>query len=181
MSERVSYWLVPAEEDEEDLACIIVELAGWSWDAPTFDPHVTLYSGQLDSRGDVPRVLKSATRGIGDVTLHSTGIAHSDQFTKTLFIEFAGNAVLSQLSRAFKDLSAQPEEYELKPHLSLLYAKLSAESREHFAKTTVVPSRVRFNRVRAIASNGPTRTPEDVSAWRVIAEVRLGMEETAAL
>jgi len=170
MGKRISYWLVPAETDGEVLAEIMCDLAGWIIDAPIFDPHVTLYSGPFGATDNVPAILESATRGLSEITLRSTGLAHSAQFTKTLFVEFAPDEMLSQISTALKEQSSQLGDYELKPHLSLVYANLSTEVREHFARQKSVPPRVRFDRVRAILSQGPTHTREDVDAWRVVAE-----------
>ena len=175
MSERISYWLVPAEPDDEELRYIMCDIDGWIIDAVSFDPHVTLYSGRLVPSDDVPAILESATRGISEITLRATGIGHSEQFTQTLFVEFAFNEVLLQLSHLFKQLSSQPSDYGLKPHLSLVYANLSAEVREYFAGKTSVPPLVRFDRVKAIKSRWQIRTPEDVEAWRVVAEARLGV------
>src|ERR1041385_8229136 len=149
VNERVSYWLVPVEADDEELRYLMCDIDGWIPDAPFFDPHVTLYSGPLSSRDNVPAILESATRGVAELTLRSSGISHSEEFTKTLFIEFEKNDVVFQISDALKKLSARPSDYELKPHLSLVYANLSAEIRKYFAEKTELPSFIRFNGVKA--------------------------------
>ena len=174
MGERVSYWLTPVAEDEGELLCTICDIAGWIAEAPTFEPHVTVYSALRAATDDVANTVRLVAREASEITLRPTRITHSDQFTKTLFIEFTESDELSRLSRALKGLSTKHDDYELKPHLSLLYANVSTEIREHFARNIPIPSRIRFDRMKAILTRGSTQTPEDVKSWRVVAEARLG-------
>jgi hypothetical protein len=172
MTERISYWLVPVARDKERFEDIIRRLAA-RFDAPVFEPHVTVYSGPLGPRENIADIVVSTAVKTSELELQSSGIAHSEQFTKTVFVEFAMNGVLAKLSGALKQRSAQPAHYELKPHLSLIYAPLAVPARERLAHELVLPGTVRFDALKAIVSSNQVRTREDVGAWRVVAASRL--------
>jgi hypothetical protein len=172
MKERISYWLVPVAGDKERVEEIIRQLAA-RFGAPVFEPHVTVYSGPLGPRDNLSEVVAATAMEISELVLQSNGIAHSERFTKTLFVEFAANEILTKLSEALKRRSAQPADYELKPHLSLIYAPLAPADRERFADEIVLPSTVRFDSLKAILSTEQVQTREDVEAWRVVAEQKL--------
>ena len=168
VGERISYWLIPAEPDKARLAETIQNLAV-RWNGPMFEPHVTLGSGLVESRERIDEIVSEAMRGVSKVVLTSTGIDHSDQFTKTLFVEFAADDALTLLAAKLKRLSARPEEYELKPHLSLLYASLDQAQREALARSVVIPKLIRFDSLKAVVTGGSTCSRADVESWRVVA------------
>ena len=144
------------------------------FDAPIFEPHVTLYSGPLGSTDQPDKIIREAAQSVSEIFLHVTGINHSEQFTKSLFIEFATNDALTKLSEALKRRSSQPIDYVLKPHLSLIYASLATETRQRLVNEFSVLSQVvRFDAVKAMVNAGPTRTRKDFETWRIVASARL--------
>jgi hypothetical protein len=166
--ERLSYWLVPAEPDKAHFTNIILEMAK-RFNAPPFEPHVTLYSGPRDARDNPDEIIRAATDGLAEIILRNSGIGGSQEFTKTLFVEFCANDPLLTLSERLKRGSARPGNYELRPHLSLIYAPLRAEATRGLAENISVPPVIRFNAVKAIVSRDRIRSGEDVRAWRVVA------------
>ena len=167
MRGRVSYWLIPVAADKRRLQRIIKELAA-RFDAPVFEPHVTLYSGEMEHIEDAADVLEGLA-GDFPVLLHSRGMAHSDQFTKTLFMEFASDSALDQISNDVKSLSKAQDDYALMPHLSLLYAPISRDVREVIAREIVVPKIVRFDSIKAVATGDRTQSKSDVELWQSLA------------
>jgi hypothetical protein len=118
-------------------------------------------------------ILRGALRGTRGVSLEVCGIGHSDEFTRTLFLELTTREALRCINSELKRQSRQPGAYSLQPHLSLIYAPLASETRERLAREIVVPRSIHFDSALAIASTGPTRQRSDVEAWRVIAEQNL--------
>lgn len=172
MIEHVSYWLMPAEPDRTHWSEIARSLAK-QFDAPLFEPHLTLYSGRLHSSDRPREIIRAAAWATSEIILHTTGIGHTEHFTKTLFIEFATNEALAKLSSELKRCSTLPGDYELKPHLSLIYTRLAPDVAQRLAKELPMPARVRFDTVKAMVSCGPTRTRADVEAWRIVASAKL--------
>ena len=165
---RVSYWLMPAGPDQKTLSQIIRELAA-RYHGPVFDPHVTIYSGPLQESDEVQEIVTEATATFSAFTLNATGIAHSGQFTKTLCFEFAEHETLTRLSHILRQRMSARAEYVLRPHLSLIYALLSEETRRKAATEVGLPSAIHFDGIRAIRHYGVS-TRRDVEAWETVAE-----------
>ena len=95
---------------------------------------------------------------------------HSRQFTKTLFVQLALNAKLQGLSYLIRGASKTPSDYQLEPHVSLLYGSMSLPARRELARSIRLPfSTVVFNSIKAVRCVLPTRNRVEVEAWRVIA------------
>ena len=169
---RLSFWLLPSEPAKGKLQQLITDLAG-RFDAPVFAPHVTLYSGPLTETDRPNDALANVASRFAPLDLHSTGISFSSQFTKTLFIEFALDDSLKQLSDALRGKATTPIDYELKPHMSLIYAELDEQSKRRLKEELFAPSVIRFDAIAAMISGESTRTRTDVENWKVSDEYRL--------
>ena len=99
MSEKaqaIAYWLLPGTAAREVFSREIGELAE-QFGAPLFEPHVTIFIAPENSR--VPlEVLGELGQVNIELTIHS--IRFSEQFTKTLFVQFETNSALQQLGDA---------------------------------------------------------------------------------
>lgn len=114
--------------------------------------------------------LLEAAREFQPINLNLSGIDHSNEFIKTLFVQLAPSAELRQLNRIVRKAAGDSAQYNLKPHLSLVYKKMSAAARRELAESMKVPfSKVPFDTLRAIRCVSPTQTRAHVEAWRVLA------------
>ena len=138
------------------------------FDAPMFEPHLTIYSGPYPNSSAVDSIVRTAVANISPIRLRAAGLGHSREFTRTLFVKFEQNEILTELSRAFRKSSAD-EHYRLEPHLSLVYARIPAERRDRLADDFRLPGDILFDRVRAMET-GRTASKADVEHWRTAAE-----------
>ncbi len=170
MSRRtvIAYWLIPAEPARSFFQRVIDDL-GRRYDAPGFEPHVTVHVGS--NRADaVERALSVAAHACKLIKLNVLEISHSSEFIKTLFVQFGLNTELRQLNEIIRNSVQDSSHYELKPHSSLLYKKMPAAARRALADLIKVPfSEIIFDALRAVRCISPTRTRADVEAWRVVA------------
>jgi len=164
----IAYWLIPAEPARSFFQGVINDLAG-RYDAPLFEPHVTIHVGA--NRADVAETaLSEAARLCRPIKLKALEIGHSSEFIKTLFVQFALNTELRQFNEIIRNAARDSSRYELKPHLSLLYKKMSAAERRELAGSIKVPfSEVTFDALTAVRCISPSLTRADVEAWRVVA------------
>jgi 2'-5' RNA ligase len=116
---KLSFWLIPSEEDRTFFQQIIDTLAQ-EYGAPVFTPHVTIYSGEVPTDESLAALLEEATLGIQSFSLKVDQILYSDEFTKTLFVQFYPNPILSQISETLRSNSKTPSEFNLNPHISLI-------------------------------------------------------------
>jgi hypothetical protein len=170
MDELLAHWLLPAEPARGELTQIIGQLSR-RLRVPAFDPHLTVNAIRRPRGGAAPE-LGSAVAGIPPITLQVRGIAHSAEFTKTLFVEFESSPLLEELAVRVARLTGG--KYKLEPHLSLVYAQLSEPQREALRQETRLSfSEVVFDRVRVITGTPKVESGRDVETWQAIAEAAL--------
>lgn len=168
----VAYWLIPAEPTRSEIVSLISALAR-KYDAPVFEPHVTLSVSDDDETLGASILTRIAAR-VQPITLEVACIDHSAELTQTLFIQFAQSAEERRLSAALRASSPGEKEDEFKPHLSLLYARIDAEARCKETHRIRLPfAQLRFDALQAVALSTPIETRGDVEAWRKIAEAQL--------
>ena len=163
----IAYWLIPAEPAHCFFQEAINDLAR-RYDAPLFEPHVTIHVGA--NHIDVAeQALSKAARECQSITVKTLGIDHSDEFIKTLFVQFALNTKLQQLNAIVRSAAEDSSDYKLDPHLSLLYKKITPVVRSELADSINVPfSEVVFDTLQAVRCISPMQNRADVEAWRVI-------------
>jgi 2'-5' RNA ligase len=168
----IAYWLIPSEPAHSFFQRMINDLAR-RCDAPVFEPHVTIHAGA--HRADTAKnALGDATRECKLIRLTPLGIDQSDEFIKTLFVQFAMTTELSKIQGIISDAAKDSSQYELNPHLSLLYKNLAAPTRRELAASINVPfSEVTFGAIKAVRCVSPTESGTDVEAWNVVAAASL--------
>jgi hypothetical protein len=160
------YWLVPAKPYSEllrEMICVLAE----EFDAPRFEPHLTLLVAQED-RQAARKILRQIEGS--PIRLKISGVSASSKFTKTLFIRFKSSRALNRLvvdlTHAIKKSVKAPRD----PHLSLLYRKMPVAMKKELARTMQLPFReVLFDSIKAVRCASPTLKRADVEAWRVMA------------
>jgi 2'-5' RNA ligase len=137
------------------------------YDAPIFEPHVTVHVG-ADHANSVEKALAEAARECKLFALTPLGIDESEEFIKTLFVRFAMSAELRRINRIVQQPN-DSSQYQLKPHLSLLYKNLATATRRELADSITVPfSEVAFDSLQAIRCVSPTQTDADVEGWELV-------------
>jgi 2'-5' RNA ligase len=170
--EILTYWLIPAEPELSWFRSLIQDLTR-RFDAPAFEPHVTLYVTERGNENPA-RVLWEAFCNIQAPRLFIAAIKYSNEFTKTLFVELRPEQLLDELSRKLRASSDSQHEYQLNPHLSLIYKTMSREMKMELANSLRPPfDEVRFDSAKAVISTAKIESRADVEAWRVVATQRL--------
>ena len=164
----IAYWLIPSEPACSFFQRIINDLAR-RYDAPVFEPHVTIHVG-ADQADPAEKALGAAANECKFVRLAPLGIDHSDEFIKTLFVQFAMSAELWKINDIVREAANDSTKYELNPHLSLLYKNLAVASRRELAASIRLPfSEILFDSLQAVRCVSPAEKGADVEAWELIA------------
>jgi 2'-5' RNA ligase superfamily len=168
----MAYWLMPAKPTRSFFASTVAELAA-RFDAPVFEPHVTIYAGGKGE--DIPaEVLSRALTDWNPFRLSVRNIQYSDEFTKTVFVQFEPSPPLSELSHALRQASTWHDEYQLNPHLSLIYKTMTRSAKiEVAASVSLLFTEVLFDSAKAVICPAPMKSRQGVEAWRVAAVQRL--------
>jgi 2'-5' RNA ligase len=160
------YWLAPAK-DERELFAEIIRILGKQFDAPNFDPHLTIFVEAKDKQtpAKVLRQIRAAP-----IRMSVRGIGFSAKFTKTLFVRFKSNRALEKLVVDLAHATESRAKSVRDPHLSLLYKEIPATTQKELASTIRLPFReVVFDSLVAICCTLPVRDRADVEAWRAVA------------
>lgn len=188
----VAFWLLPARADAQGPAGFdtrIGELAD-AFGTHRFAAHVTVHVDRVPGNLDVAALLAAVAAAHPPVALVAGPTAHSDQYYQTLTLEFPGSseqdregqARLRQLQRALANAihqdsltaSAAVDAYRLRPHLSLLYARIDAEQRRVLATRESSAGRlVHFDTVAAVLPATGFDDLADVDHWQVLGHCRL--------
>ncbi|MEN3368052.1 MAG: hypothetical protein V7609_195 [Verrucomicrobiota bacterium] len=168
----VAYWLCPGEPMRTYFATIINDLAA-KFDAPAFEPHVTLYV--TDAANENPSaVLELVLKKRGACRLSVRGLEYSNKFTKTVFVQFEPDTELARSNADLRRASMVQNDYELNPHLSLIYKTMDRETKREIADSISLRfTTVAFDLVKAVISPAEIKSRQDVEAWRVVAEKKL--------
>jgi 2'-5' RNA ligase len=170
----IAYWLIPTEPARSYFRSLINDLAQ-RYNAPRFEPHVTVHVG-LDCTDSIEEVLSKAARRRERIVLQTRQVGASSEFIKTLFVQFAVTAQLQRLNESIRAAAQDSSDYQLIPHLSLLYKRMSNQDRCLLTHSIEVPfPEVMFGSLKAVRCISPTKSRADVEAWRVVAEKDLGI------
>ncbi|HEX3419996.1 MAG TPA: hypothetical protein VHT01_02080 [Candidatus Udaeobacter sp.] len=164
----IAYWLIPSEPAHSFFQRIINDLAR-RHDAPVFEPHATIHVG-ADRADAAKNALGQTSRKCKPIGLTPFVTDQSDEFIKTLFVQFAMSGELRKTNDTIRAAANDSLQYELNPHLSLLYKKLAATARRELAASISIPlSEVTFDRIKAVRCISPTQSRADVEGWHVVA------------
>jgi putative hydrolase of the HAD superfamily len=161
---QFAVWLTPASSDRRWLSKIIQDYAE-AYSAPTFEPHVTIYSGLCNERDDIPRILSTATGTLPSLDLEVTGLGYTENFFRTGFITFAPHKALTDLSKTIREQLQTPTDYQLEPHLSLVYKDLTLDQKR-LAMLRIILSvqTITFDTLKVVKPSDQNWF--DISSWR---------------
>jgi 2'-5' RNA ligase len=167
--QKFAFWLMPAGDAKDFFASLVDELAA-RLNAPRFEPHVTLQGAEMDER-HATGVLDAIATANAPLELQVAGVQFSGKYTKTLYVQFRPSAAASAISDAIATAAGSDSAYQFDPHLSLLYKTMGETEKEELARNIDIPFRaVRFDSVKLIHVPCTIKAPEDVHAWRTVAE-----------
>jgi len=165
----IVYWLVPARP-HRDLFVKLIGILARELKAPRFEPHLTICSGP-DGRGVRDALSEIASER---VRLRVRGVGTTNDYTKSLFVRFAGSAALEKINRKLRREAKVSSGSIRDPHMSLLYKDFPIAAKKELAAVIQLPFReVIFDSIKAVRCNSSTKTAADVKGWRVLSTKKL--------
>jgi len=162
-----SVCLNPANYYSNYLNNIIISLAN-KYETYPFSPHLTIYGVVRASQKKIEEAVEYAFSDIQKLRLKTVKLNYSDKFTKTLFIQFAPNETLKRihrlLSQKLRNYLINCKEYDLNPHLSLVYKRaLSINEKEKAIKNIILKNGLIFDTCSIITASKPLETEDDIN------------------
>ena len=173
MGQKVAFWLIPATADRIFFQDVIDRLAE-NYAAFAFTPHVTIYWGEFADDESLTEILEQAVREISAFSLQCDCVLYTDQFTKTLFVQFHPSKILSQITESIRNQSKYPSDYTLNPHLSLMYKHLNADVKQTIASTISLPrTEVFFDEIQVLLTPNTAQTQADIENIKSVISYQL--------
>jgi len=145
-SQSYSIWLMPDGIDKDQLKTTILSLAS-DFDAPFFNPHVTLVGGFLGEEKQLLKKMKIISKKIPSFIISFDGIDYLNDFFRSLFLKVKLN---NQLIRA-RDIASNELELikdNYMPHLSLIYGNYNSTQKKHMiSKVSSIPISFSVNKI----------------------------------
>lgn len=131
-SKGYTLWLVPTGEVFRKFSNIINKLAK-DYDAPVFDPHVTLLGEIMQPEDECIVKTKQLVKNQKPFIVNLEAIGYQDYYWRTLFVYAKKTPNLQNLhERAKKIFDMEVPPYM--PHLSLLYGMFPVETKREIIK-----------------------------------------------
>jgi len=160
-------WLLFEKNDEEYLSKIISELSK-QYESPIFTPHVTTY-GLIDSELEtIDKVVLESINGIKLFNIEKNTISFSDNFWKTLFIDFNSNASMLKINKHLTKNLSRFSKYEFRPHATLIYKEMSRKEKQRLADNLEIKNGFKITGI------GIQKFSERIEDWKIIREYQLG-------
>ncbi len=171
--QKYSVFLTPSGADFAYAADLIREICG-KYDVPPFEPHVTAYSGMFSDQDALEKAVSTAVAGVRPFSLRIRRIGCSNEYLKSLFIEFEEDPVLRGIYERIRAGVEMASGYDLFPHLSLLYIDMPLRDKQALAKR-VVPDRdlIYFDEVKIVTPRNLKEGWRDTRQWQTL--LRMGL------
>lgn len=172
MKHLYSFWLLPEEQDNNYLQQIISSLAK-GYDAPVFQPHLTLFGlAELSEEDAIGVTNYAALDNVASKAIVKKLNYTSDLFFKTVFIEIENNPTLTTLNGRFEEKIGHLHDYTFDPHISIIYKKISDKTKKEIISKTHVKDSFLMNRVVTVYCGDTEQDLYDIK-WNIVHEVML--------
>jgi 2'-5' RNA ligase len=168
-----SIWLMPAAVDAAALERMVEDFSA-RFDAPRFQPHLTLVEDMERSAGDLAPLVEEVAAGIGPFTAPVAAIGVSALFFRSFYARFVAEGALLELKRRAIDKILPGDIAEFMPHISLAYGVAETlEKRDAVAEAEnlLLGKPVRFDRVCVVASGKEL----PIESWAIRATASLSV------
>lgn len=170
--QAVSYWLMPCPQAQLRFEALSQQ-AGRGLHGSTLPLHITLYSDRLDHEDKIIDCLSQVAMGRGPILLTPSAIEAGSLFTTSLIVRFAASGELKSWFTQLRERSLKQLDYQLNPHLSLIYSSEPDSCRQAVAEELPLPAPALFNRVRAVMHPLTISTAADIRACTSLQEFTL--------
>ena len=159
-------WLTFSKNDRDYLKKIIDELSE-KYQAPKFEPHITVY-GLVDSEMSlIESIAKEATLNCNSFLVKKSEILQSEELWKTVYVELKMNNQLEMIHKNLKKHFEKISNYEFNPHISLIYKILSIEEKIRIINKLDIKNEFMIDKL-VIQKFFP-----EVEKWKIVKEYNL--------
>ena len=154
-------WLVFEKNDTYYFSNIIKELST-QYNSQVFEPHITVY-GLVDvDLDELDKIVADSIQGEKQFVVEKNKVSYSDDFWKTLFVEFKPNIQLERISKKLTKSLESFSKYEFKPHVSLIYKKMNQDEQKKLSSSINIKEHFKITGMVIQQFN------EDIEKWKIV-------------
>ncbi len=159
-------WFVFEKNDNEYFSNIIKELS-IKYNSQIFVPHITAY-GLVDvDLNTLNNVVMNSIKDEKSFFVEKNQISFSNNFWKTIFIEFLQNTQLKRINKRLTEHLNLFSKYQFKPHLSLIYKKMNQNEQKEITNSIKIKEKFKISEVWI------QQFSEDIAKWRIVSKYQL--------
>lgn len=160
-----SLWLMPIGKAYDKLSGLIKRLAK-EYNAPLFEPHVTLLGEAMQSEDDVLKRAEQLASGQNPFPIKLNIVDYQDFYFRTLFVRAEKTDPLQALHDRAKEVFEMQDIPDYMPHLSLMYGNFPQAVKEQIIKAIGRNQATEFtvNSVHLFKTDG------EVNVWHKVKE-----------
>ena len=167
-SRTVSVFLIPSDDDYRYTEGLIRHVSD-RLAAPRFMPHLTLCSGTTENHELLIETVEKIARSSSPFTLPVAGVGCSDDYFRTLFMEFRETPFLTGMHNRLGEQIRRRAGSAFRPHLSLLYREMPLEEKEALARTIRLDrDRIHFDGIAIVTPGNDDDGWRDTHRWQVL-------------
>jgi len=113
-------------------------------------------------------MVSESINGVRSFEIEKNNISFSDDFWKTLFIDFNSNPNMLKINNYLASHLSESNKYEFKPHASLIYKEIPTEEKQKLSDTLEIKNSFKITGI------GIMEFPKRIEEWKIIREYQLG-------
>ena len=171
MENFFSIWLVPQDDDKLYLEKVIFKLANENY-SPAFTPHLTICGDITITLEKLKSAFDNAFNQAKPFKIKKTGVGQSEDFFKTVYIEFEINQELRDLFLKLSEGTDKRLIENFKPHMSLIYKKMPKDEKLAIIDKLYLKNEYTIGAAYLTAPKKGKRDWYDVKDWRILYKKR---------
>lgn len=169
---RYAIWYEPTGVIYDELKTLIFDLAK-KYDAPTFQPHITLLPGGSGlGRDDVVIKLQKIIKITEPFTTEFESYGYLDEYFKCLFVKVKQTKSIMSFAHRIQQEFNNKSNPEFTPHLSILYGKFPNEEKDKIIQSLDKVYRKSFKLKAVEVIEYELEKPPET--WKKITSLRIG-------
>ncbi len=159
-------WLTFQKNDENLLQGIINRLSK-KYGSESFKPHISVYGLVNLELDKILKICQNIAMEFQPFNVEFSNISYSDDFWKTLFVNLRPSTIMSEIYNNFATKFKKIENYVFKPHISLIYKKISIEQKKEISKTIELKKQFKINSISILHHS------DNIENWIIVKKIIL--------
>ena len=155
------------EQNDHDYLYKFISQFSLQYNSPIFVPHITVY-GLFDADIEtIENIISESIKNIQSFSVEKNSISFSNDFWKTIFIDFKLNSNMSNVNKKLNKYLSKLSDYDFHPHTSLIYKIMSLEEKQRLSNSINIKNTFRIDKIAIL------KFSKCIDEWEIIKKFSL--------